>query len=213
MTIIKKSLIILLSIFFTVNGMQFIFSKEPSDQDNVKRLDIKVLPDIAPEDKRLVQSVDWIKLKKIWKELNHFKDNKGFLATSKYFEKIENDFKSAFSTLIGSKLLTDSEKNFFEKLFNDRVEYLKHTSYQSACYQLCDSFETIIKTRKDLEDRYDTLEKLFKQKKINLDAYKTAKESIIKDLEVLNKETAYSTFKNPVETNDNNLNLLIDLNK
>lgn len=156
--------------------------------------------------KALNNNQDWQVLRKIWKQCNHFDEeygNKSLNEQREQFSKINNNVYKNIDSLKRSQLLTEDEANYINYIINTRLTYLERRYTLLMCRRMLPP----VRMEKNLEERFDTLERLYKDGKLNSDAYKIAKQKLKEDLTELNR-----LYGRP-EIKQNNLNLLLYLNQ
>lgn len=161
----------------------------------------------------LTQNASWIKLCKIWKELNKLESDSDPNIIRANFKNVEVSLPKANSyidVLFKEKLITEEQKEFLLTTISQRIGYIEYQIGFVSCYDMSQLGFEIVKRREDLEKRYDILEKLFKENKIGSDAFELARQKIDEDMSFI-EQNNYSASKKPY--NKDLTNLLIYLNK
>ncbi|MEW5822290.1 MAG: hypothetical protein AB1782_19000 [Cyanobacteriota bacterium] len=176
-----KEVIVFLGILMSFyNGLNSTLNAEikPVKNNNQSRVD-------QSKYSKLTGNPNWQKISKVWKDLNHFEISKMYNKAD--FEKIrslEEDIqktKSWLNALEKAGFISLVEKNYLERVISERYGYLEFKTGFVLCYEMSQIGMEINKKRDDLENRFDLLEKLFKENKINSETYKQAKEAILND--------------------------------
>lgn len=162
---------------------------------------------------QLIKTSNWKKLGTIWKQINKLESSNDQTFPSDQYKELTTylpEAKSSINALYDNKLLSEEEKEFLITIISQRVSYLEYKLGFISCYDMTQLGFEIIKHRDDLENRYDILEKLFKENKIGSEAFELTKQKINEDI-IFIEQNEYSSSKK--EYNKDLTNLLIYLNR
>lgn len=206
---IKGIIVIFLSLFLSVcNVWNNNFSVKAQNQKVNKTNNIS-----NSRIKSLEKDKSWNELRILWKKLNNFKTGQDYnknYAAYKELEKGNLKVDGVLNNLLNSKLITPKEKEFLYRLFLERLNYLEFELGFVTCYKMTSIGSKIAETRGDLEKKYDIIEKLFKEQKINSETFKTTRQTISEDISFIQKNT-YGLTENSVSADT--IDLLIYLNQ
>lgn len=155
---------------------------------------------------QLSKNENWQELCKIWKILNHFDENyahKGLDKQREQFTAINNALYKNIDPLKASNLLTEDEVFYIRNLIDTRLLYLERRYNLVMCRRMLPPVDV----EQNLEKRFDVLERLYKDGKVNSETYTATKQKLVDDLKQLNLYDGRSNYK------QNYLNLLLLLNK
>ena len=163
---------------------------------------------------RLNKNNDWLAVKKFWINLNHFNnDSNDSTPSIKRFEKLsanKDSVEQSLQDLVRLDLLSEKESSLILNVIYTRLSHLERMVGYVTCYKPSPAGFNILKTKNELENQYDILEKLYKENKITETAFNNAKIQIIKNISYLKKEALKE--ENEVIT-DSEAALLIYLNQ
>ena len=118
--------------------------------------------------------------------------------------------QSYIDVLFKEKLLTEEQKQFLISTINQRIGYLEYQIGFVSCYDMSQLGFEIVKRREDLEKRYDILEKLFKESKIDSNVFELARQKINEDMTFIEQNNSSASQK---AYNKDLTNILIYLNE
>ncbi|MEW5822286.1 MAG: hypothetical protein AB1782_18980 [Cyanobacteriota bacterium] len=204
----KKHCILILSLLLSFIGVsQYIISSKntPENQFNKTNSDNNLYKD-------LIKNKSWQNISIYWKKLNGFKPQQDHKNTFKLFENSEKELLLVEKNIANLKtdgLINDQEKEYLLKLFKQRLGYLQYAMGIVECYKMTSLGSKIAETRGDLEKRYDTIQKLYSENKINSEVFKATSKQITQDLKFID-----DNLKDQEATvNQNIINLVIYLNQ
>lgn len=137
---------------------------------------------------QLSENNNWLALCKLWKKLSKLDNEYNPRKSWSIFEVLRTDYAGVngwVSSLESVHLISLDEGRFIRDIFHDRFSYLEFRNGVVKCYDTSLSFNQIVQTRDDLENRYDILEKLFNENKINSETLSITKNKIIEDLNAI----------------------------
>lgn len=203
----KKNIILFISLILTIvsGGTYQLIAQNKTP--------VTINKNNPSKDTKLLTNDNWKGLKLIWKKYSNLQfegvynqdDFKKFQELKSLSSKID----AYLNGLEKSKLLTMEEKNYILHLFDARLHYLEYKAGFIKCYDMTMIGFEITKKYDDLENRYDTLEKLFKENKINENTYRVTREKIKEDLTFIQEN---SHKDNDKKLNDNFIELVTLLN-
>ncbi|MEW5822292.1 MAG: hypothetical protein AB1782_19010 [Cyanobacteriota bacterium] len=205
----KKHLIIMLSFIVSFTGA---CSYNYADNNNNTSSNMSNTLKKSTIDK-LAVNPNWQKVSNTWKNFNKLEYIKDYNKLTDEFNNLEKEMNIALiklEQLEKARLITTEEQNYISLLFKDRMNHLQGSFGMYTCYQPTMDGGKIVNTKQDLENRYDIIEKLFKEKKINSETFTKTRRQIIEDLKVLEKSD-YTLKKKQI--NANLIDLIINLNK
>lgn len=181
MNTVKKNIVFLFSLILSILSLQnnFVYAEKPVKQ--VPEINKKVSYD------KLKTNPNWLKLSQIWKNLNNIPADKRNLKGHDSMMSLQKNLGDYFNNLIKAKLITQDEKNLLLDLFNKRFDDLKFRMGIVTCYEPLPPGDNPASAGMDLEERYQILQKLADENKINSETYNTTKKYIEKDLKIINK--------------------------
>lgn len=205
----QKGLTLILSIIFGINsGLNSLtVAKDVKSLDNKKN--VSFMSDIN----KLIKDPDWIKLSNYWKKLNHLQLKIDSPNRFELFQPVINERDKVLSYLNGllnKRLLSNAGKNYLQGIIDQRYEYLNYKFGMVKCYDMSEMGYKITLKREDLENQYDILERLYKEKKINSETFSTTKKKLVEDLKFIDNNNNMPSQK---QTNTELIELLLYLNK
>ncbi|MEW5822285.1 MAG: hypothetical protein AB1782_18975 [Cyanobacteriota bacterium] len=204
----KKYLIIILSLFLA-------FLNNSKETTIAKPLNKNVNNEINTNNSfnnKLLKDKNWANINNFWKKLNKIERMQDYNSTYKLFEDSEkelNQIKNNINNLKNIGLINDKEKEYLLTLFEQRLRYIEFSLGMVKCYKMSLLGSKIANTRGELEKRYDIIQKLFEENKINSDTFKTTTEQIKHDLKFIDENSGDQQYK----TDSKLINLIIYLNK
>lgn len=181
-----------------------------TDQDNTFQDRLKHLQD----------DENWQYICTAWKMLkkarNTLSPDQVMLALSDVLKphstSLKEEFLILFDKLQAKKLLKEDEKNFLLDIFEERLNHIMRTSMVVTCYMISPEGLDYIDSRNALEERIMFLESLFKNNKINSEAYTEAKNNILNIVNTLAKiENKDVSFKLPIK--QEYVELIVEMSK
>lgn len=158
---------------------------------------------------KLFNSNDWENLKNTWKRINKLNTNPNakidWNATQSLMNELESNSQKYIDVLHKAGNINDEEKNFLARLFSERLSYLQYQMGLIMCYEMSMVGSQIAEKRDDLENRYDILEKLYKENKVSSQTFEFTRKKIIEDMEFINKHE-------PFNYNNKYIELITNLN-
>ncbi|MEW5822294.1 MAG: hypothetical protein AB1782_19020 [Cyanobacteriota bacterium] len=179
----KKKTTLLLTLLLSFISTNMLLNNCNAFESNNKQQQVKH-DNLA----QLKTNKDWQAISSIWKDLNHFKGNNDYNKSRDKLTRLKNSVEKAknnLNNLVNKKLLTADESNFIDAVLNQRLHHVERSVGLVTCYKPSPEGIKNMTTKSELEERYDTIEKLYKQNKINSETFKTTSQQIKKDLESL----------------------------
>lgn len=167
----------------------------------------------ANNNKVLVQSKNWKNIQFYWKKLNSLERTKDYNANYEQLQKLQVQLESILKDVDNLKLqhlLTKEQCEYLKTFIQARLHYLEFSLGAVKCYKMSLLGSQIAQTRGDLEQRYDTLEKLFKEDKIDQKTFELTKNKIREDIKFIDENGSNNAEANAV---DGITDLIILLNK
>lgn len=162
---------------------------------------------------QIVNNKDWKELCKIWKKFSHLQSQKDYNKNYYMFEELEKEkdkFSSHLTNLLNSKLINQKEHDYLLNTFIERSGYLRFHMGLVKCYKMSLIGSKIAQTRGELEQRYDIIEKLFSEGKINSETFNNTRKQIFEEMQFIDD----NSHETPELKGNNRLyNLIIYLNK
>ena len=199
------SITLLLALYGTVTSLPFL-KAEFSCANSLNKVS-------NPQFKKLNQDKNWVNIKAFWKKLNSLEGKNDYNENFKQLQMLKAQIDSVnryIETLKVSSLLTIEQSKYLTNLINERLHYLEFSMGTVKCYKMSQLGSQIVQTRSDLEKRYDTLEKLFKEDKIDQKTFDLTRSKIAEDIKFID-DNSYSDPK--LQANDGITDLIILLNK
>ena len=199
------SITLLLALYGTVTSLPFL-KAEFSCANSLNKVS-------NPQFKKLNQDKNWVNIKAFWKKLNSLEGKNDYNENFKQLQMLKAQIDSVnryIETLKVSSLLTIEQSKYLTNLINERLHYLEFSMGTVKCYKMSQLGSQIVQTRSDLEKRYDTLEKLFKEDKIDQKTFDLTRSKIAEDIKFID-DNSYSEPK--LQANDGITDLIILLNK
>lgn len=132
----------------------------------------------------LSQNPNWQELSKIWKKLNHFDENyshKSLNEQREQYTTLNNGIYKTIDALKSTQLLTEDEVDYINNILNTRLLYLERRYNLLMCRRMLPPVDD----EQNLEKRFDTLERLYKEGKVNSETYTLTKQKLNQDLKQL----------------------------
>jgi hypothetical protein len=162
---------------------------------------------------KLTTNPDWKELANTWKKLNHLETTHNNNQTYKTYENLNKEV-SRVLTLIDklqkSNLLSENEAFFSKDTLQERFGFLQYQMGIVTCYKMSQLGLQIADRRAQAEKKYDKLENLYKENKINTATFEETKKELIKDIDFIKSHSYESEQK---IYNSQMVNLLVLLNK
>lgn len=163
--------------------------------------------------KELIQNKHWINIKAYWKKLNTLQENKAININYEQLQKLQEEIKTVnkdIDSLCALKLITVEQNKYLRDFIEERLSYLNYSMGVILCYRMSQMGSQVAQKRGDLEKRYDTLEKLFSEDKIDQKTFELTKNKLIEDIKFIDENGSNNTeFKSVEGITD----LIILLNK
>ncbi|MEW5822287.1 MAG: hypothetical protein AB1782_18985 [Cyanobacteriota bacterium] len=201
----NKYFILILSLFLGFTGLtkSITYSKEPIEPySKTSKINMS----------KLLNNTNWKNICKIWKNFNAAENKNNHNDNYKMMQILEKELPSVannIDTLYKQGLLNTDQAEYLKSLFNERYHYLEFSLMLVKCYDMSELGYKIAQTRGELEKRYDTIQKLYSENKINSEVFKATSNQIIKDIKFID-DNSYSQKK---KTDQSLLELIIYLNK
>lgn len=161
----------------------------------------------------LSQDKNWINIKTYWKKLNSVERKTDFNANYTQLQILQTQIDTIninIENLKTSSLLTSEQSKYLTNLIKERLHYLEFSMGTVKCYKMSQLGNQIVQTRGDLEKRYDTLENLFKEDKIDQKTFELTKNTIIEDIKFIDENTSNDSKS---KADESIMDLIILLNK
>lgn len=161
----------------------------------------------------LLKNRDWVFISNYWKKLNNLERNNDFNVNYNKLSSLNSDInkvKKSILSLKNAKLLNEKESEFLQTFFQERLSYLEFALGTVKCYDMSQMGSKIAQTRGDLETRYDVLQKLFEENKINTDTFHQTRKKIVEDISFIDENSYYEENK---KTSGELIDLIIYINK
>lgn len=196
---IKKILILAISLTLSLqSGITNLALAEKKDNKTVSNKEL--------HREELFKNNNWQQLVKIWKSIHEIAATKAENKTYELLTKSRENAKNLIDGLKTSKLITVEESEFLEKIINSRIRYLEYAAGIADCYYMIPGGVESLKKREDLEKRYEILDQIFKENKINTETFEKTKAQIADNIIFLEANEKTKPSKNC-------LDLLIYLNQ
>ncbi|MEW5822289.1 MAG: hypothetical protein AB1782_18995 [Cyanobacteriota bacterium] len=204
----KKHLILLFSLLLAIISIckNIVFAEKPKNKpvsgSHINNDSIT----------KVINNNSWINICKYWKKLNTLESKSDYNKNYKMMDSFESEFeniKKDLNNLKNEGLIDQDQKGYLINLINERLAYLRYSLYLIKCYQASEIGTQITNSRKDLETRYDTLQKLFAENKISSKTFETTSNQIKQDLDFIDSNSEKQAILNDKKL----LNLIIYLNK
>lgn len=163
--------------------------------------------------KELLQNKNWVKIHTFWKEMSALELQRDYDRDYGNFKELydkKNNITINISLLRDSKLLTKKQSKYLNDLIYNRLSYLEYHIGFVECYKMTLLGSKVAQTKGDLEKRYETLEKLFKEDKIDQKTFELTKNKIVEDLKFIDEN---SNLDPKPQLDDYMTDLIILLNK
>lgn len=147
----------------------------------------------ANNNKVLVQSKNWKNIQFYWKKLSSLERTKDYNANYEQIQKLQVQLESILKDVDNLKLqhlLTKEQCEYLKTFLQARLHYLEFSLGAVKCYKMSLLGSQIAQTRGDLEQRYDTLEKLFKEDKIDQKTFELTKNKILEDIKFIDDNSS-----------------------
>lgn len=202
---IAYSITLLLALYGTVTSLPFL-KAEFSSANTLNKVS-------NPQFKKLNQDKNWINIRAFWKKLNSLESKNDHNENFKQLQILQTQIDSvnkSIEILKVSSLLTIEQSKYLTNLIKERLHYLEFSMGTVKCYKMSQLGSQIVQTRSDLEKRYDTLEKLFQEDKIDQKTFDLTRSKIAEDIKFID-DNSYSEPK--LQANEGITDLIILLNK
>lgn len=204
-TYIAYSVALLLALYGTVTSLP-ILKAELNGGNSLNKVS-------NPQFKKLNQDKNWINIKAFWKKLSSLESKSDYNENFKQLQTLQtqiNSVNKSIEYLKISSLLTSDQSKYLTNLIKDRLHYLEFSMGTVKCYKMSELGSKIAQTRGDLEKRYDTLENLFKEDKIDQKTFELTRSKIVEDIKFID-DNSYNEPK--PQSNDGITELIILLNR
>lgn len=209
----KRIIVILIIILCLYNSSNFVFAQKQKVQEQTQQKTNISQSFKSSRIQELLKNKNWREVSRFWKEFNHFEGLEQKSIPRKPFVKFEKKLpfiQYNLEALVKEHLLTNKEKDFIYAVFQDRLARYEHDNNLAMCRRVIMPMMGGTNKKYDLEKRYDLLEKLFKEGKLNSETFKSMQKQIVDDMNAMKPNDWYLFDK---DINKSNVSLIMYLNK
>lgn len=183
---IKKAIIILLSSLISLGSA----CNADTTRNDSAPFSAKAHKQTKKQNLSIYNTVEWRNISNYWKKIDQTNQNDNFNALVEVYKKLEEGLilvKADLETLYKQKYLNENQYNYLNNEIGRKLLISKRNNSMITCYEATSQVDKREIIQSDLEQRYETIEKLFQEGKINTETFEITSKQILEDLQDLYK--------------------------